>query len=197
MSILLVYSFNLIHSLFCVQTIFHHFFTCLMKEVGQQLLTTRQFALEFETSGRFKHCYLRFWREDALVKVFLCRFGLQSPALAGEMGALSRLLSAVSPKPQLVASSGCGADFIQVADDSGVFSHTVQSPFRFESVDLEAVMHKDSYSVFKRIDFFSVLRGLLVSLGGSLTESWTLATPELSKVRFLFIWHFLSLGRVF
>ena len=165
-----------------ITTIFHHFFICLLKEVGQQLLSTGQFALEFETFGRFKYVYLRFWRDDCLVKSFLCRFGVTSPPLAGEMGALSRLLSSVSTKPQLVAVSGCPVDFIQVVDESNIFAHTLQSPFRFDSVDLQAIMHRDSYSVFKRIDFFSVLQGLIVSLGGSLSLPWTLQCPELSKV---------------
>ena len=43
-------------------------------------------------------------------------------------------------------------------------------------------MHKRSYSVFGRIDFFSVMRQLLVSLGGSLDEAWAVSSPELSKV---------------
>ena len=138
--------------------------------------------MEVEVEGRFKFVYVRFWKEDTLVKAFLCRFGVQSPPLAGEMGALSRILSVVSTKPQLVACSGCSADFIQVFDESGIFQKTLQSPFRFESVNLQSIMHRDSYSIFQRIDFFSVLQGLIVSLGGSLTYTWTLECPELSKV---------------
>ena len=153
-----------------------------MKDLGQQLLTTGQFALEFEEAGRFKHVYVCFWKENSLVKTFFCRYGLQSPPLAGEIGVLSRVLSVVSTKPQLVACSGCPGDFIQVVDDSGVFRNTLQSPFRFESVDLQAIMHKDSQSVFIRADFFSVLQGLIVSLGGCLSRPWTLQCPELSKV---------------
>ena len=53
-----------------ITTMFHHFFICLLKEVGQHLLTTGQFALEFETFGRFKYNYLRFWKDDCLVKAF-------------------------------------------------------------------------------------------------------------------------------
>ena len=43
-------------------------------------------------------------------------------------------------------------------------------------------MHKGSYSVFGKIDFFSVLQALLVSLGGSQTEDWVLESPELQRV---------------
>ena len=45
-------------------------------------------------------------------------------------------------------------------------------------------MHKDSYSVFGRIDFFSVLQCLVICLSGTLQMEWTLFTPELTKVRF-------------
>ena len=167
------------------QAIFHHFFVCLMKDLGQHLLITGQFALEIEESGRFKFVYVRFWKDDNLVKVFLCRYGVQSPPLAGELGALSRILSVVSTRPQFVACSGFPVDFVQTVDDSGIFKRTLQSPFRFESVDLQTIMHRDSHSVFQRIDFFSVLQGLIVSLGGSLTCPWTLECPELSKVMYI------------
>ena len=67
-------------------------------------------------------------------------------------------------------------------NESGVFREALQSPFRFESMDLPTIRHRDSYSVFKRIDFFSVLQGLIVSLGVSLSYSWTLECPEISQV---------------
>ena len=136
-----------------------------LKDLGQQLLTNGQFALEFEKVGRFKHKFIRFWKDDSLVKALLCRYGLQSPPLAGEMGSLSRILSAVSTRPQLVGVSGCPSDFIQTVDDSGFFQHTLQSPFRFETVNLQSIINKDSRSVFERVDLFSVLQNVVVSLG--------------------------------
>ena len=161
---------------------FHHYFGCLLKDLSEQLLTTGQFALEFETSGQFRYAYIRFWKGDSLVKVFMCRYGLQSPPLAGEMRVLSRVLSEVSTKPQLVACSGSPCDFIQTVDESGLFQRAIHSFFRFDTVDLQSIMQRDAYSVFARIDFFSVMQGLIVSLGGSLFLSWILECPELSKV---------------
>ena len=153
-----------------------------MKDFGQQALTSGCYSLEFETRARFKYAYVRYWKDNTLVKVYLCRFGRQNAPLAGEIGVSSRVLSVISAKPQIVGCSGTSPDFIQALDESGLFTHTVQSPFRFDSVCLETLMHKESFSVFERIDFFSVLRGLIVSLGGSLHLSWTLSAPELSKV---------------
>ena len=138
----------------CIQqVIFHYFFTCLLKDLGQQLLDNGHFALETEEVGRFKHVYVRFWKNNTLVKAFLCRYGLRCPPLAGEMGSLSRIFSALSTKPQMVACSGCPSDFIQTVNESGIFTRTLQSPFRFESVSLQSIMHRDSQSVFKRVDF--------------------------------------------
>ena len=175
---------------FSANTVLHHFFVCSLKDLGPQLFATGQFALEFEEVGLFKYVFIRFWKEDSIVKAFVFRYGLQSPPLADEMGALSRVLSAVSTRPQLVAVSRCADDFVQTVDNSGVFQHTLQSPFRLESVNLQSIMHKDSRSVFSRIDFFSVLQAIIVSLGGSLSLSWTLDCPELSNVLF---WVFLGL----
>ena len=53
-----------------------------------------------------------------------------------------------------------------------------------------AIHHdRESYNVFTRIDFFAVLQGLFVSLGGSLTSLRTLDCPELSKVIHWFYWY--------
>ena len=42
-------------------------------------------------------------------------------------------------------------------------------------------MHKTSYSVFGHIDFFSVLKSLVISLGSSLQEDWVQRSPELVR----------------
>ena len=102
--------------------------------------------------------------------------------LEGELGSFSRLLSAVSTEADILAYSGCPQVFGEVIDKSPFFNHGVQYPFQFDELHLERIMHKKSYSVFGRIDFFSVLRQLLVSLGGSLEEQWTISAPELLKV---------------
>ena len=63
-----------------------------------------------------------------------------------------------------------------------VNSGGIQSCFRFKRLDLQSLMQRPRYSVFGRIDFFSVLQALMVSLGGSLAEDWVLESPELTRV---------------
>ena len=76
-----------------------------------------------------------------------------------------------------VAVSGCSADLVRTIEG-------VQCCFRFEQVSLAGMLYKPSYSVFARIDFSSVVEGLMVSLGGFLTENWILDSPELSQDKF-------------
>ena len=47
------------------------------------------------------------------------------------------------------------------------------------------MMRKPTYSVFGRIDFFSVLKCLMVSLGAATGEDWVLQSPDLAQVRIL------------
>ena len=67
-------------------------------------------------------------------------------------------------------------------DNSPYSDYAVQSPPRFEELQIQAVMNKNSSSVFGRIDFFLVFRFLIVSLQASLELDWMLFSPDLSKV---------------
>ena len=165
-------------------------FVCLVKDLCQQVLSCGYYSLEFETRGRFKYGYVRFWKGSALVKAFVCRFGTQSPPLVGEMCVASRIISAVSTKPQIVGCSGAPTDFIRVLDAYDGLKRTVQSPFRFDSVSLPALMHRQGFGLFGQLDFFAVLQGLIVSLGGCVHLRWTLSAPELSKVTLAFFFPF-------
>ena len=82
----------------------------------------------------------------------------------------------------MVACSGYPVEFAKTIDQSEYFSQGVQSCFRFEQLSLARLMHKASFSIFGKIEFFSVPQALMVSLGGSLTENWVMCCPELSKV---------------
>ena len=42
-------------------------------------------------------------------------------------------------------------------------------------------MHRKNYSVFGRIDFYAVIKHIVVCLGGSLDLEWILVTPELAR----------------
>ena len=140
------------------------------------------FGLEFEDSGSSRFMSLRFWKGHELCRVTVCRSGLPSSDLTGELGSLARLLSVVSTKADIVACSGCPAGLLQAIDGMPTTVRAVQSFFRFSQLDLPHLMHKISYSVFGHIDFFSVLKGLVISLGSSLREEWVQRSPELVRV---------------
>ena len=161
---------------------FHHFFVCGIEDIAQSIIESGQYSLEFERKGHYLHMYVRFWKEEFLCKVYVCRSGLLVKDIEGELGSLSRFMSAVSSEPDIVACSGVPLSFIETIDKSPMFKRSLQYPYRFDGFNLEKLMHKRSYSVFGRIDFFSVMRQLLVSLGGSLDEAWAVSSPELSKV---------------
>ena len=164
---------------------FHHFFVCGIEDIAHSIVEAGQYSLEFERKGHYLHMYVRFLRfckEEFLCKVYVSRSGLLVKDIEGELGSLSRFLSAVSSEPDIVACSGVPLSFIETIDKSPLFKRSLQYPYRFDGFNLEKLMHKRSYSVFGRIDFFSVMRQLLVSLGGSLDEAWAVSSPELSKV---------------
>ena len=140
------------------------------------------FSVEFEEQGQFCFLSVLFWKSDQLCKVKLCRFGLTVTFPTGYFGLLSRVLSAITTRPNLVGCSGCPAGVVRALDKSPHFNRGIQYPFRFSELKLARLMHRKQYSVFGRIDFFSVLEHLLLSLSGCLDERWTHNTPELVKV---------------
>ena len=136
--------------------------------MAEQIAATQCFGLEYELVGVNRLMSVRFWKGDSLCRVFVCRSGLPTPDLTGELGSLSRFLSVVSTKADVVACSGFPVELICTIDRCALFSRAVQSCFRFEH--LQTMMHKPTYRVFGRIDFFSVLKSLLVSLGSATGE---------------------------
>ena len=153
-----------------------------MDDIAQVVASEQCFSVEYEDFGTYRHMSVRFWKGDKLCRVFICRSKLPSSQLTGELGWLSRFLSVVSTRADVVACSGCSVDFVRTLDHCSYFPRGVQSCSRFEHLSLFSLMHTGSYSVFGKIDFFSVLQALLVPLGGSQTEHWVLESPELQRV---------------
>ena len=91
-------------------------------------------------------------------------------------------MAVFSTSPNIVSCSGSTLETIQIVDDSPINEHGLQRPLRFADFSIAKLMHKESYSVFGRIDFHSVLQYLIVFLGGCLDQDWTLLTPVLAKV---------------
>ena len=173
-----------LHSLFSIPVIFQHLFNCAVVDIAEQVAATQNFAIELESSGTNQLMSLSFWKRAKLCRVF-CRSRLPTTELTGELGSLSRLLSVISTSPDIVAISGCPVDMIRTIDHHASFPRGVQCCFRFELLDLQSFIHKSTFSVFGRIDMFSVLQCLQVSLGGSITEDWFLESSELVRVSLL------------
>ena len=147
-----------------------------MSEFSEHVTTEQCYAIEFRGRGSQPiHVHTLLEKFRALSSP-ICRSGLPSTELTGEPGSLSRLLSVVSIRADIVACSG------RSIDKMPCYTRSVESCFRFNQLDLPCLLHKSSYSVFGHIDYFSVPMGLVTSLGSSLTEDWVQRSPELVRV---------------
>ena len=145
-------------------------------------LANTLWSLEFVKQGVFLLVFIRFWRTNELCRVFLkrtCRVLGQS---AAELHLISDVIAVFSTSPNIVCCSGSTLETSQVVDNSPFSEHGLQRPLRFADFSIAKLMHKESYSVFGRIDFHSVLQYLNIFLGGCLDCDWTLLTPVLAKV---------------
>ena len=122
-----------------------------------------------------------FWRADQLCRVLLKRTSHLQGQTSAEVCLLSYLMGAFSPKPILISCTGCCVRTVQLLDQSP-YSSFSNGPPRFEEFNLSQLLHKKRNSVFGRIDFFSMVKYLVVSVGGSVELDWVLLSPELSKV---------------
>ena len=154
------------------------------------------FSVEFEEEGQFCYMHVRFWKKNTLCKVRLSRFARSTPMPIGYFTTMSRLLSFISVRPDLVACSGSPLDVFETFDSCKIFAKGLQGPFRFESLDLSRLMHRHSFSVFGRLDFFAVLEHLIISLGGALESPWIVDLPELAKVFLILLRILLRFFRV-
>ena len=153
-----------------------------MTDIGTHVNANNEYAVEFGIDEVFLLGFNRFWRFDQLFRVFLKRtFRLQGPTSA-EVCLLSYFMGAFSPKPNLISCTGCSARTVQLLDQSPYGNFSIQSPPRFQELNLPQVLHKKNNSVFGRIDFFVVVKYLVVSLGGCIELDWVLLSPELSKL---------------
>ena len=162
--------------------LFYHLFIQLLEDLANHVLSSGFYALEFEQKGPMLFLHLRFWREGQLCRVLIRRTGRTVGQTSAECCLLSYLLAAISPRASPVCFSGCTQSLVQLIYECPLFSMAVQSRKRFEEISLEKVMHKKSYSVFGRIDFYAVIKYIVICLGGSLDLEWILVTPELARV---------------
>ena len=154
----------------------------MIEDIGTHVVEKGYYSLEFQINGVFLNLYIRFWHVGQLVRVFLKRTGRGQGKTLAELSLVSYVMAAVSTRPDIVACLGASPGLICLLDNCKYLHHGVQSPFRFDVLSVKDLMHKRSYSVFGRVDFFSVLQFLVITLERSLALEWTLLAPELTKV---------------
>ena len=132
----------------------------MMNDTATHLMTSSEYALEFTHDGVFVLVYIRFWRENQLHRVFIKRTGRLLGLTQAEVSLVSFVMGAISTAPNMISCTGSTFRTIQLLDQWLYTRYGLQSPPRFEELDLKTLMHRKSYSIFGRIDFFSVLQTL-------------------------------------
>ena len=158
----------------------------MMNDVGTHVVAASEYLLEFAQDGVFVLVFIRYWRDDQLCRVSLKRTGRLLGLNQAEIRLASFVMGVFSTKPHLVSCTGSTHNTVVMLDQCPYANHGVQSPPRFEELSIKSLMHKKVLSVFGKIDFFSVLQFIVVSLGNRLDLDWVLKSPELSKVGILF-----------
>ena len=163
----------------------------IVSDVGHHVVSNNEYALDFANDGMFLLIFLRFWQGDQLCRVFLKRTGRAQGQSQAEITLISHVMSAISTGPQVIIVTGCTSQTVELFDLSPYGQYAVQSPPRFEELQLRTLMHKKVSSVLTslRIDFFAVLHYLIVSLGSSLELEWMMLSSELFKVTFVLLSH--------
>ena len=159
----------------------------LVKDIGHHMVSTGEYGLEFANDGAFLLVYIRFWHEDQLCRVFLKRTGRTQGQSQSELSLVAHVMGALSTERHIISVTGNTVQTVQQLDFSRYSNYAVQSPPRFEELQLRALMHEKSASVFGKIDSFGVLHYLVVSLGPSLELDWVLLSPVLSEVSTVFL----------
>ena len=166
--------------------IFHHLFLCAIQDISSQVISEGAYSPEFENRGQSRYLSIRFWKENNLCKVQLARCGRVYSSPVSEITLISQVVAAISLTPDIVCVSGCPLEVLMILDDCTFTGKGLHYPFRFENLSFTKLMHKRTASVFRRIDFCSVLQFLLVRLEPALGLPWMVCTSELCKV----IYHF-------
>ena len=166
------------------QVLFHHLIE-LVEDIGTQMVSSGFYSIHFEQRGVLLYLHVRFWKWLQICRVSLLRTGRTTGQTSAEIRLLCVLLSAISCKAQLVCCSGCPLGFLKLIDTCPFFKYGIQCTTRFDDLSLAKLMHKQSYSGFGRIDFFSVVQHFVISLSGSLQYEWTVMAPALTKVYFI------------
>ena len=128
--------------------------------------------------------YIRYWKDDTLIRILLCRFACIGEYPKGHLGCIARIMSAISCRPDIVSVTGCPLSLLELLMKSSFCEKGIMRPLRIDSVQFTSLLLHPTPCVFANIDFYSVLQYLVVFLGGARQQPWILESPELLKVIF-------------
>ena len=98
------------------QALFHHIFQQIIPHLGNEILTSGQYSVEFEPQGVFLQLYVRFWKGDRLCRVYLARTGRTTGQTSAEIRLVATLLAGISCEAELVCCSGATHGLVQLLD---------------------------------------------------------------------------------
>ena len=148
----------------------------LMRHFADVVSTEGVLSFEFKSSALHRNLSLCFWEGKNLMMIALTHCNRDVPAVKGSVSMVRQLLSVVLAGPTNVCCGGADSELIKALDRDPTRKAGVQYPFSLNSVQVERLMHKHSFSVMRKIDMFSMLRTLLVRLSGMLDEPWLQST---------------------
>ena len=160
----------------------HQLFVELVKYVSSVIAREGAYSIEFSVGSHRRTLSVGFWEGKRFVCLPMLHCGRVVPPTKSYIDLVSRLLSAISGDATIICCGGSNSDFVKVLDKSPGRKVGVQYPFALTLVQFERLLHKPSFSVMGRIDMCSMLRALLLRLGGLLDERWVQSTQYFRMV---------------
>ena len=154
-----------------------------MKHVAATLQCEKEYSLEFASTNVRRGLSICFWEGKELVTMDFVHCGRDIHAVRICVPLCSQVFSVVSLEPTLICCAGGSADLLKALDKVPSQKTAIQYPFNFLPLQIEKLLHKQSFSVMGKIDKFSMVRTLLVRLSGLIDEKWTQSTQYFRKVR--------------
>ena len=93
---------------------FHHMFLELIVDIGTQINSSGEYAVEFSIDEVFLLSFVRFWHDNQLCRVFLKRIGRLQGQTQAEVCLISNIIGAISTEPRLVSCTGSSARTVQL-----------------------------------------------------------------------------------
>ena len=92
------------------------------------------------------------------------------------------MLNAVSTEPCIICCGVSNLELMKAFDEAPSQKAGIQNPLSLSPVQIENLMHKQSFSVIGKIIMFSMLRALSIRLTRLLDERWTHSKHHFWKV---------------